>query len=49
MELAHAMELARSLSKEILGKLQQEFRSDFFTGWQQISKKIFWSLYLEVV
>jgi hypothetical protein len=32
MELAHAMELARSLSNDILGKLYNEFRPDFFTG-----------------
>ena len=54
MGLARAMELARSLSNDILGKLYNEFRPDFFTGvslayWQQISKKIYWSLYFEVV
>jgi hypothetical protein len=48
------MELARSLSNDILGKLYKEFRPDFFTGvslayWQQISKKIYYSLYFEVV
>jgi hypothetical protein len=32
MELARAMELARSLSNDILGKLYNEFRPDFFTG-----------------
>ncbi len=44
MELAHVMELASSLSNEILGMLYKEFRPDFFTDgspayWQQISKK----------
>jgi hypothetical protein len=44
------MELERSLSNEILGRLQNEFRPDFLTGWspaywQQISKKTFRSLY----
>jgi hypothetical protein len=32
MELERAMELARSLSNEILGKLYKEFIPDFFTG-----------------
>jgi hypothetical protein len=32
MELARAMELAHSLSNDILGKLLKEFRPDFFTG-----------------
>jgi hypothetical protein len=32
MELARAMELARSLSNDILGKLYKEFRPDLFTG-----------------
>jgi predicted glycosyltransferase len=30
MELARAMDLARSLSNDILGKLCKEFRPDFF-------------------
>jgi hypothetical protein len=33
MELARAMELARSVSNEILDKFHKEFRPDFFTGW----------------
>ncbi len=33
MELARAMELARSLLNEILGKLHKELRPDFFTDW----------------
>ncbi len=54
MELARAMELAHSFSNDILGKLYKEIRPDFFTGvslayWQQISNKIYWSLYFEVV
>jgi hypothetical protein len=32
MELARAMELARSLSNDILGKLYKEFRPNCFTG-----------------
>ncbi len=32
MGLARAMELARSVSNEILDKLHKEFRPDFFTG-----------------
>ncbi len=48
------MELTRSLLNEILGKLYKGFRPDFFTAGspayrQQISKKIYWSLYFEVV
>ncbi len=33
MELARTIELARSLSNDILGKLHKEFRPDFFSGW----------------